>query len=133
MLLDRFRGWARTDNVRGEKRDPDMKTPPPSAGVIDPDKLLTSGEELATERELAQILGVSRKVLCGLLRAAMSQQVRLVRYASAPWRYCVSDARTAIEPHRAAIEERRRKADELEAANRARAAARRAAAATRTG
>ncbi len=109
-----------------------MKTPLPSDGVIDSSKLLTSGEELATERELAQILGVSRKVLCGLLRGAISQNVRLVRYASAPWRYSVSDARTAIEPHRAAIEERRRKADELEAANRARAVARRAAAATRT-
>jgi hypothetical protein len=107
-----------------------MKTPPP--GVIDPNNLLTSGEELATERDLARILGVSRKVLCGLLKGAMAKNVRFVRYASEPWRYSVSDARTAIEPHRAAIQERRRKADELEASNRAKAAARRAAAATGT-
>ncbi len=107
---------------------------PPTAPVVDdPHKLLTSGEALADERALAKILGVSRKVLCGLLRGAMAPQVRLVRYAKAPWRYSVADARTAIEPHRAAINEHRRKADELEAANRARAAARRKAAAENPG
>lgn len=105
-----------------------MKTVPPTAQVVDPHNLLTSGEELADERELAKILGVSRKVLCALLRGAMASHVRLVRYAKSPWRYSVADARTAIEPHRAAIKERRRKADELDAANRARAAARRKAA-----
>ncbi len=106
--------------------------PAPPAKVIDPHNLLTSGEELATEAELARILGVSRKILCVLLRGALAEQVRLVRYAASPWRYSVSDARTAIEPHRPAIEARRRKADELDAANRARAAARRAAANTPT-
>lgn len=102
-----------------------MKTAPP----IDPHNLLSSGEELATEAELARLLGVSRKVLVSLLRGVLAEQVRFVRYANQAWRYSVADARTAVEPHRPAIEARRRKADELEASNRAKAAARRALAA----
>ena len=104
-----------------------MTTTLPTDVVTDPHGLLGSGEELATEPELARVLRVSRAVLRELLHGPLYNRVRFVRYTKAPWRFCVSDARTAIEPHRPAIELRRRKADEQEAAERAAAAARRAA------
>jgi hypothetical protein len=106
-----------------------MTTTLPTDVVTDPHGLLASAEELATEPELARMLGVSRAVLRELLHGPLYNRVRFVRYTKAPWRFCVSDARTAIEPHRPAIEQRRRKADEQEAAEQAAAAARRAASA----
>jgi hypothetical protein len=95
----------------------------------DPHGLLTSGEELATENELAKLLSVPRVVLHKLLHGALYEHVRFVRAppGAGKWRYSVADARAAIEPHRVAIEERRRKADAREAADRAAAAAREAA------
>jgi nucleoid-associated protein YgaU len=103
-----------------------MTTTFSAADVTDPHDLISSGEELATEAELARILGVSRNVLRQMLHGVLYTHVRFVRYANAAWRYCVSDARAAIEPHRPAIEARRREAAEREVAERAAAAARRA-------
>jgi hypothetical protein len=104
-----------------------MTTTPVTAEATDPHGLLGSGDELATEPELARILGVSRNVLREMLHGPLHGLVRFARYVKAPRRYCISDAQTAIEPHREAIEARRTEAEGREAAERAAAAARRAA------
>jgi hypothetical protein len=103
-----------------------MTMTPVTAEATDPHGLLGSGDALATEPELARILGVSRNVLHEMLHGPLHGLVRFVRYVKAPRRYCIADAQTAIEPHREAIEGRRREAEGREAAERAAAAARRA-------
>jgi hypothetical protein len=111
-----------------------MTTTKPEDSPLDPYGLLEKGEALATEGELARLLGVPRMALAPLLRGPLYKLVRFVRTppGGGSWRYSVADARVAIEPHRAAIEERRRQADERQAADRAAAAARKAARATST-
>ncbi|HXN31022.1 MAG TPA: hypothetical protein VN894_04135 [Polyangiaceae bacterium] len=94
---------------------------------IDPHGLLTGGEELATEAELARLLGVSRAVLGPLLRGAMHGLVRFVDAKPAPRRFSVADARGAIAPHMPALEAQKRQAAERQEAEQAAAKARREA------
>lgn len=92
---------------------------------IDPHGLLLSGEDLATEAELARLLGVSRALLGPLLRGAMHGAVRFVDAKPFPRRFCVADARAAIVPHMPAIEAHKRQAAERQEAEQAAAKARR--------
>jgi hypothetical protein len=84
-------------------------------------------QELATLAELAQLLSCSARVLNELFQGPLHAHVRFVRCKPGPWRYSVTDARTAIEPYREEIETRRARALALEASNRAAKAAKIAA------
>lgn len=92
----------------------------------DPHRLLATGEALATEGELAKILGVSRAAMRPLLQRALGA-IRYLRGDSPPRRYSVADARSVVEPVRAELEARRRFADARQAAEIAGAEARRKA------
>jgi hypothetical protein len=99
--------------------------------MIDPHNLIATGAELATEGDLARLLGVSRSVLGSLLQGELYRSVRHVRDGTRHLYcvddYCVDDARTAIAPRMAAIEVRRKAAAEPEARERADGAERRQA------
>ncbi len=101
-------------------------TEPPQA-PIDPHGLLVSGEAIATEAELARLLGVSRALLGPLLRGAMHAAVRFVDAKPSPRRFSVADARVAIAPHMPALEAHKRQAAERQEAEQAAARARREA------
>ena len=93
---------------------------------IDPHGLLLSGEELATEGELAKILGISRAAMRPVFQATRGQ-IRHVHHKPAPCRYSIADARKAIGPHLPELETRTRLAAERQAAEVAAAQARRTA------
>lgn len=100
---------------------------------LDPHNLLTSGVDLATLPELAELLGVSHKALRALFQTPdgpLYDRVPLVRSpkGGGPWRYSVADARAAIAPFLPEIEARRQRAAEREARERAAKAARMASA-----
>jgi hypothetical protein len=97
-----------------------------NAVLIDPHGLLLSGEELATEGELARILGISRAALHPVFQAARAQ-IRHVHHKPGPCRYSVSDARKAIGPHLPELEARTHLAAARQASEVAAAEARRAA------
>jgi hypothetical protein len=81
--------------------------------TLDPHGLLDSGEELATQAELARLLGVSRAALRSLLGGPLHDSVRFVRGPKpGPWRYSVADARREITPRLPEIEARKRQAAE---------------------
>jgi hypothetical protein len=81
--------------------------------TLDPHGLLDSGEELATQAELARLLGVSRAALRSLLSGPLYDVVRFVRGPKpGPWRYSVADARREITPRLPEIEARKRQAAE---------------------
>ena len=94
----------------------------PSTGTLDPDALetalLASGEELATESELAVLLGVSRDWL-NSARFAAYTTARPVRFIRSPMtvRYCISDMRAALEARRPYLEAKRQAGIDREAAN----------------
>jgi hypothetical protein len=91
---------------------------------IDPHGLLLSGEELATEGELAKILGVSRAAMHSTFQAVRGR-IRHVHHKPGPCRYSVADARKAIAPHLSELEARTRLAAERQTAEVAAAKARR--------
>ena len=81
--------------------------------TLDPHGLLDSGEELATQAELARLLGVSRGALRSLLSGPLYDVVRFVRGPKpGPWRYSIADARREITPRLPELEARKRQAAE---------------------
>jgi hypothetical protein len=90
----------------------------------DPHGLMAAGAELATEAEIAKILGISRNALSTLLRHELAERVRFVR--ASPRLYSMDDAKAAIVPMLPALEQERAQRAEREAAQVAAAAQRRA-------
>ncbi len=90
----------------------------------DPHGLIAAGAELATEAEIAKILGISRNTLNTLLRHELAERVRFVR--ASPRLYSIEDAKAAIVPMLPALAEERARHVQREAAQVAAAAQRRA-------
>ncbi len=90
----------------------------------DPHGLVAAGVELATEAEIAKILGISRNALSTLLRHDLAERVRFVR--ASPRLYSMDDAKAAIVPMLPALEEERAQGAQREAAQVNAAAQRRA-------
>jgi hypothetical protein len=90
----------------------------------DPHGLIAAGAELATEAEIAKILGISRNTLNTLLRHELAERVRFVR--TSPRLYSIEDATAAIVPMLPGLAEERAQHAQREAAQVAAAAQRRA-------
>jgi hypothetical protein len=90
----------------------------------DPHGLMAAGAELATEAEIAKLLGISRNTLNTLLRHELAERVRFVR--TSPRLYSIEDAKAAIVPMLPGLAEERAQHAQREAAQVAAAAQRRA-------
>jgi hypothetical protein len=72
-----------------------MTTNPNPTDPLDPHDLASSGEPLATPKELARLLGLSRSELETLLHRELAGRVRFVRTppGGGKWRYSIEDAK----------------------------------------